>query len=98
MIDDVRVDAHTNERGGARKATHLTPASTIVELLATHPVAARVLIDRRMHCVGCDIAPFETIGDACALYGVAVDDFFADINRALASGGRTNGDGISDAR
>lgn len=60
----------------------LTPSNTIAELLATHPAAARVLVDHRMHCVGCDIAPFETIADACVIYGVAVDDFFAEIHRA----------------
>jgi hypothetical protein len=36
-----------------------------------------------MHCVGCDIAPFETIANACVIYGVAVDDLFAEIHRAM---------------
>jgi hybrid cluster-associated redox disulfide protein len=63
----------------------LTANNTIAELLATHPVAARVLIDRRMHCVGCDVAPFETIRDACAIYGVAIDEFLEDIRRAIAT-------------
>lgn len=60
----------------------LTPTQTIAELVTMHPVAARVLMNYRMHCVGCDIAPFETIADACAVYGVAVDDLFADIEQA----------------
>lgn len=70
--------------------SHLTANTTIAELLATHPSAARVLVSHRMHCVGCDIAPFETIGDACAIYGIALDDFFADIvirEEALSGGG-----------
>jgi hybrid cluster-associated redox disulfide protein len=64
----------------------LTAGNTIAELLARYPVAARVLVDRRMHCVGCDIASFETIGDACAIYGVAVDELFADIRNAVPRG------------
>ena len=61
----------------------LTPNNTIAELLATYPAAARVLVGRRMHCVGCDIAPFETIADACVIYDVAIDDLFAEIHRAM---------------
>jgi len=65
--------------------TQLTKNNTIAELLATYPVAARILVGHRMHCVGCEIAPFETIADACVTYGVAVDDFFAEIHRAMAA-------------
>jgi hybrid cluster-associated redox disulfide protein len=63
----------------------LTPNDTIAELLATYPAAARVLVGHRMHCVGCDIAPFETIANACVIYGVAVDDLFAEIHRAMGA-------------
>ena len=68
-------------------STHsqLTKNNTIAELLATYPVAARILVSHRMHCVGCDIAPFETIADACVAYGVTVDDFIAEIRRATAT-------------
>jgi hybrid cluster-associated redox disulfide protein len=63
----------------------LTPNNTIAELLATSPCAAQVLVRRRMHCVGCDIAPFDTIQDACAIYGIAIDEFFADLRRSVAT-------------
>ena len=59
-----------------------TANNTIAALLAMHPAAARVLLNYRMHCVGCDIAPFETIADACAIYGVAVEELLADVDRA----------------
>jgi hydroxylamine reductase len=52
----------------------LTSDSTIAELIARRPGAARVLLSQGMHCVGCAIAPFETIAEACAIYGVAVED------------------------
>jgi hybrid cluster-associated redox disulfide protein len=63
----------------------LAPNDTIAELLATYPAAARVLVGQRMHCVGCEIAPFETIADACVIYGVAVHDLFAEIHRAMGA-------------
>jgi hybrid cluster-associated redox disulfide protein len=82
------IDTACGYRRGIRdgKTVHeiqLTAGDTIAELLARYPAAARVLVDRRMHCVGCDIASFETIGDACAIYGVAVEELFADIQRAV---------------
>jgi len=46
---------------------------TVSDVLAKSPHAARVLFDCGMHCVGCAIAPFETIAEACAIYGVSVD-------------------------
>ncbi len=63
-------------------ARDVTPATTIAELLAQHPAAARVLVRHRMHCIGCDIAAFETIADACAIHGVAVEDLLTDIRHA----------------
>ena len=63
----------------------LTANNTIAELLAICPAAAQVLVSHRMHCVGCDIAGFETIADACITYGVAINDFFAEIHRATAA-------------
>ena len=66
------------------ESLRLAPSNTIAELLAICPVAARVLVGHRMHCVGCDIAPFETIADACAVYGVSVEAIFAEIHRAMA--------------
>lgn len=65
--------------------TQITPDNTIAELLDACPMAARILVDHRMHCVGCDIAAFETIGEACVNYGVAVDDLLTEIHRAMAA-------------
>ena len=62
--------------------TPLTTNTTIAELLAMHPGAARVLLTHRMHCIGCCIAPFETIAEACAVYSVEVEELLADIDRA----------------
>jgi hybrid cluster-associated redox disulfide protein len=41
----------------------------LCDVLAT-PAAVRVLLDRRMHCVGCPFARFETVAEAAAIYGM----------------------------
>jgi len=63
----------------------LKPTNTIAELLAAYPVAARILVSHRMHCVGCDVAPFETVAEACVVYGVDVEEFFDEIHRVTAT-------------
>ncbi|MGH9309735.1 MAG: DUF1858 domain-containing protein [Vicinamibacterales bacterium] len=52
----------------------MTPAhllnTLLSDVLAAKPVAARVFIDRRMGCVGCAFAPFETVAEAARAYGI----------------------------
>jgi hybrid cluster-associated redox disulfide protein len=62
-------------------ARRVSANDTIEVLLTRHPRAARVLVDHGMHCVGCAIAPFETIGEACAIYGVSVTELLAALDR-----------------
>ena len=65
----------------------ITADQTIEQLLTMQPGAARVLVDRGMHCVGCAIAPFETIAEACAIYDVSVEELCAALERLADPGG-----------
>jgi hybrid cluster-associated redox disulfide protein len=42
----------------------------VADVLAANPAAARVFIERRMGCVGCTFAPFETVADVARAYGI----------------------------
>lgn len=42
----------------------------VADVLAANPFTARVFIARRMGCVGCTFAPFETISEAARAYGI----------------------------
>ena len=53
------------------------PDPSLAELFAAHPQTARVFLARRMACVGCPIAPFHTVADACAEYALAEGRFRA---------------------
>lgn len=57
----------------------VSPNDTIADVLK-HPVAARVLLRYHMHCVGCAIAPFETLAETCAIYGVPLEELLNAIN------------------
>jgi hydroxylamine reductase len=54
---------------------------TIAVVLMKRPSAAHVFVGRRMHCLGCDVAAFETLAEACAVYGLPVDDILAELDR-----------------
>ena len=57
---------------------------TVAALLAREPRAARVLLNHGMHCVGCAIAPFETLADICAIYGVSVEQLIVELRAQCA--------------
>jgi hybrid cluster-associated redox disulfide protein len=59
---------------------------TVAALLAREPRAARVLLDHGMHCVGCAIAPFETLAEICVIYGVSLEQLIVELRDHCASG------------
>ncbi len=54
------------------------------EILRSCPRSAEVFIHRRMHCVGCPIASFHSVEDACSEHGQELEDFVADLWAAMA--------------
>ncbi|HEU5423801.1 MAG TPA: DUF1858 domain-containing protein [Nitrolancea sp.] len=62
----------------------VTQESSIDEIIEQHPRAANAFIRRRMHCVGCPLARFESLRDVCLVYRQPLDSMLAEI-RALAA-------------
>ncbi len=48
----------------------LDPKLTVGEVLARWPTTASVFVLRCMACVGCTMAPFDTLGEAAVVYGI----------------------------
>ncbi len=40
------------------------------EVMRSYPTTIRVFLDFKMACVGCPIAGFHTVDDACAEHGI----------------------------
>lgn len=55
---------------------------SLAEIMSRWPSTIRVLLDRRMHCVGCPIAPFHTLVDAAEEHGLLLAGLVADVERA----------------
>jgi len=68
----------------------INPHETVSALLARAPQAARILLNHRMQCVGCAIAPFETLAEVCLVYGVQLEQLLEELRHgssAASSGG-----------
>lgn len=59
------------------------PDLPLTLLFDAWPAVAPVFLARRMLCPGCPIAPFHTITDACAEYGLDEAAFRADLRHAM---------------
>lgn len=65
------------------KSTKLTKDMKIHEVLRLDTSLAFILMEMGMHCVGCPGAQSETLEEACAAHGVAVDGIIERMNRQL---------------
>jgi len=54
---------------------------TIGEALRRWPASAQVFARRGMACAGCAMAPFDTVRDAAAAYGIDEGTLFDEIRR-----------------
>lgn len=57
----------------------LTYDLTVSEVLRRWPQTAEVFLHRRMACVGCAIAPFETISEVCEIYKLNPEEFLQEL-------------------
>jgi hybrid cluster-associated redox disulfide protein len=58
---------------------------TVAEVLAQYPAAARVFCRYRMSCVGCTMAPFETLDEVARTYGLDPRRLLEDLRRLSQS-------------
>lgn len=54
---------------------------TIEEILATQPAAAYVFFQRKMACVGCAMARFDTLHEAALSYGIPEAELWRELVR-----------------
>lgn len=59
------------------------PDLPLADLMSIWPATIPVFMRHRMLCVGCLIAPFHTIVDACAEYGIDEEAFSAELRAAI---------------
>jgi hybrid cluster-associated redox disulfide protein len=60
--------------------------TTVDEIMRQRPATILVFLDFRMACVGCPIAPFHTVGDACREHRTDPVAFLEVLRAAAAAG------------
>jgi len=59
------------------------PDLSLADLMAAWPETITVFIRHKMLCVGCMVSPFHSVTDACAEYGLDLDEFYRELVRAV---------------
>ena len=62
----------------------LGASEMVDDVVRRAPATFRVFLRHGMACVGCTIAPFHSIGEVSAIYGLDVDTFLDELAAAEA--------------
>lgn len=61
----------------------IQPDQNVAELLSDWPAVIPLFLERRMSCVGCTMARFESLTDIARIYRLDLPQFLAEINSKL---------------
>ena len=64
-------------------ATPLSPTLTVDRLFAKWPQTTAVFLRRRFACIGCLMAPFDTLEDVARNYQVDLGELLAELSAAI---------------
>lgn len=59
-------------------------SSVVDDLMRDRPVTIRVFLDFKLGCVGCPIARFHSVADACCEHEIDESAFLAALRAAVA--------------
>jgi hybrid cluster-associated redox disulfide protein len=68
-----------------KKIALLTTELTVDDVMRQWPSTIRVFLDFNMHCVGCPIATFHSVEEACREHGMDLAAFFRRLQAAVRS-------------
>lgn len=56
---------------------------TVAEVMDCWPQTIPVFFRYRMACIGCPIAPFETVAEVAAIYGLNLKRFLSELEQTI---------------
>lgn len=59
----------------------ITKETVIGEIVQKGDKYIEILINARMHCLGCPASAGETLEEACAVHGIDVDSVLEELNK-----------------
>lgn len=64
----------------------ITPDLTINDILQKYPEVIPILMEHGIHCIGCHVAAFETLGQGLAGHGMSkeqISKIISELNQAV---------------
>jgi hybrid cluster-associated redox disulfide protein len=78
--------SHVNRTISLEAVMPVEPTQLVDDVMRRWPMTIRAFLNHRMHCVGCPIACFHTVADACREHGVDQAEFLTDLRAIIAQG------------
>jgi hybrid cluster-associated redox disulfide protein len=85
---------HLRVKEVAVEYTPLAADLTVAELMDRWPETVPIFFRYRMACVGCPIAPFETLADVAAIYGLDMECLVNELRQAIQIKGNVRSYGV----
>jgi hybrid cluster-associated redox disulfide protein len=82
-VEVASVESAQARGGSVDRVNLITADSNVDELVTQHPATARVFVRRRMACIGCDIARFESVAEVCQVYHQPVATVLEELRQAV---------------
>jgi hybrid cluster-associated redox disulfide protein len=74
---------HLRVKEVAMEFAQLTADLTVAEVIDRWPETIPVFFRYRMACVGCLMAPFETLADVVVVYGLDLECFMNELQQTI---------------
>jgi len=55
----------------------------ISEIVEKYPQVLSLLLDYGLHCIGCPLAPDETLEEAAKVHGFDLEELLQNLNKAI---------------
>ncbi|HEX6305465.1 MAG TPA: DUF1858 domain-containing protein [Anaerolineales bacterium] len=65
------------------KYTEITPDLTVADLLARWPETIPVFIKHKLSCVGCAMAPFDSLSEVAKIYDLGCECFLNELRSVI---------------
>ena len=71
-------------RQATTRRTALDPDLSMDEILRLWPATIRVLLRHKVLCIGCPLAVFHTVADACTEHSLNEEAFVTELEQAIS--------------
>jgi hybrid cluster-associated redox disulfide protein len=65
----------------------IQPESSVAEVMARWPETAAVFLKHRTACIGCELAPFDSLAEAARNYKLSIEKLLVDLEKCIQESG-----------